>query len=157
MITFMVIAQAAVAQTERGSASEKKLTVTNFYAAVPDHQANNAVLAPTLENAEIYVLRNTGYAGWAVRFRTFMGERLLGKVSNKRYVKYEVPAGTHEFSMQFYGKSRRHSGLNLNVEAGKKYYLMMVLRYGLVINKLDAVEITAASGQELLRGLKPGK
>ncbi len=110
-----------------------------------------------VSQAEIIILRNTGISGSAVRFRSFLGNQLLGKIRNKRFDIYLVPAGNHEFSVQFSGKNKKAKGFNIVVEPGKKYYIMMVLKYGWFVNKLYAVEVIESSALRQMEGLKPMK
>ena len=152
MLAFMGIMGITMAQNQAWNQTTTIVSANNHLGEAADHPEAN-----TEPKAEIYVLRNTGIAGSAVRFRSFLNGELLGKINNKRYEKYEVAAGSHEFSVQFSGKKKKQKGFTINVEPGKKYYLMMVIQYGWFVNKLYAVEVSESSAERLMKPLKPTK
>lgn len=116
--------------------------------------------APTEEKkGEIIFIRDTGFSGCAIAFRTFIDANLVSKINNKRFTKHSVEAGTHEFSTQFYGKKHKTKTLtsNINVEAGKTHYVLLVNITRFWTAKLYAVEITEASAQFWLEKVKEDK
>jgi len=105
---------------------------------------------------EIIFIRNTGIYGSGIAFRTFINENLASRINNKCFTKHIVEAGEYDLSTQFYGKKRRKKAQTskINVEAGKTHYILLVYRMGFWVNKLNAVEITEASAQPWLEGIK---
>jgi Protein of unknown function (DUF2846) len=152
MLAFLGILDTTMAQNQAWNQTTASVSANNHLGEASDQPEVN-----TESKAEIYVLRNTGIAGSAVRFRSFLNGELLGKIHNKRLEKYEITAGSHEFSVQFHGKKKRQKGFTINVEPGKKYYLMMVIQYGWFVNKLYAVEVSESSAERIMKPLKSNK
>ena len=108
------------------------------------------------DEGEVYFLRSTGVYGFGISFKTFLNGESACRINNNRFSKHTVKAGTHHFSVQYYGKRpwAQVPVEDITVKPGEKKYILICQHIGLVQNKLFGVEITPAVGQKILNGLK---
>lgn len=106
--------------------------------------------------AKVYFMRSTGFQGSAQGFTTFIDDRIVCKLNNKRYSVHEVEPGLHQFSVQFAGKQSKEKAerIEINVEAGKTYYIQLIFQTGLIKNNLYCQEVTASSALTMLDKMK---
>lgn len=102
---------------------------------------------------KVYFIRHTGYEGSAVAFKTVIDGEVACKLRNKRYSIHEVAPGAHGFTVQFSGK--QSDPVQINVEAGKTYYVYMILQNGVARTALYCVELTENSAQKFLAECTP--
>jgi hypothetical protein len=104
----------------------------------------------------VYFLRNTGFAGSAAAFKTFIDDKFLCRLNNKRYTIHTVPSGKHSFSVQFGGTTLKEKAerFELNLEPGKTYYIRVVFKTGAFVNNVYCEEITESSAKNEMGKLK---
>ena len=102
--------------------------------------------------ARVYFIRLTGFQGSATAFTAFIDQQLVCKLNNKKYSVHQVEAGEHNFSVQFAGKQSKAKAeqIQINVEAGKTYYIQMIFQSGMVKNNLYCQEVTENSAKTIL-------
>lgn len=102
------------------------------------------------ETGKIYFLRSTGFAGSAQAFKTFIDEKFVCKLNNKKYSIHEVPVGKHKCSVQFGGKESKEGAekFEVEVEPGKITYIELVFETGLWVNNIYCEEITENSAKQ---------
>lgn len=85
--------------------------------------ANDSIGNPST----IYFLRKSGYSGSMVGYEIFIDENSICKLNNSKFITRELPPGTHNFSVQFYGKTSKTKAekLEINCEAGQTYYIQV--------------------------------
>ncbi len=117
--------------------------------AISDSNSNS-------QNAKVYFLRSTGFQGSAQGFTTFIDDKVVCKLNNKRYSLHEVPSGTHNFSVQFAGKNSKEKAerVEIEMEAGKTYYIQLIFQTGLLKNNLYCQEVTKSSAKTMMDKLK---
>jgi hypothetical protein len=110
----------------------------------------------TKENAKVYFLRSTGFQGSAQGFTTFIDDKVVCKLNNKRFSIHEVAPGTHQFSVQFAGKNSKEKAerIEIELEAGKTYYIQLIFQTGLIKNNLYCQEVTKSSAKTMMDKLK---
>ena len=108
------------------------------------------------QNAKVYFLRSTGFQGSAQGFTTFIDDKVVCKLNNKRYSIHEVTPGTHYFSVQFAGKNSKEKAerIEIELEAGKIYYIQLIFQTGLLKNNLYCQEVTKSSAITMMDKLK---
>lgn len=113
----------------------------------------------TKQNGKVYFMRSTGFSGSAQGYTVFIDDIVVCKLNNKRYAIHEVARGTHRFSVQFAGKSSKEKAerIEINIEAGKTYYIQLVSQSGLLKNNLYCQEVTENSARTVLSNLKEDK
>ena len=97
----------------------------------------------------VYFIRSTGFQGSAVAITAFVDGNFVCKLNNKKYSVHKVMPGERIFSVQFAGKSAKESAeqIRINIEAGKSYYIQMILQTGLFVNNLYCQEVTENSAK----------
>jgi hypothetical protein len=110
-------------------------------------------------DATVYFMRYTGYQGSAISFTTFIDGQLVCKLNNKSFSTHKVTEGKHTFAVQFAGKEAKEKAelITINVEAGKTYYIQLILQNGLWVNNLYCQEVTESSAQTIFPKLKEDK
>ena len=108
------------------------------------------------QNAKVYFLRSTGFQGSAQGFTTFIDDKVVCKLNNKRYSIHEVTPGMHNFSVQFAGKNSKEKAerIEIELEAGKIYYIQLIFQTGLLKNNLYCQEVTKSSAKTMMDKLK---
>ncbi len=102
--------------------------------------------------AQVYFIRSTGFQGSATAFTAFIDEQLVCKLNNKKYSVHQIEVGEHSFSVQFAGKQSKAKAekIQINVEAGKTYYIQMIFQSGMIKNNLYCQEVTENSAKTVL-------
>jgi len=108
---------------------------------------------------KVYFIRSTGFAGSAGPFTTFIDDKLVCKLNNKRYSIHEVSAGEHSFSVQFTGSKSKEKAerITIDVEAGKTYYIQLIFQAGMLKNNVYCQEVTASSAKTVLSACEEDK
>ena len=103
-------------------------------------------------NGLVYFIRGKGFAGSATAFSAIIDDTLVCKLNNRRYSVHQVSPGRHEFKAQFGGKKGKKKAeiAVIDVEAGKTYYIQMVMQASFFVNDLTAQEITRNSALRLM-------
>lgn len=113
-----------------------------------------SAIAASAQNkyAQVYFIRSTGFQGSATAFTAFIDEQLVCKLNNKKYSVHQIEVGEHSFSVQFAGKQSKAKAeqIQINVEAGKTYYIQMIFQSGMVKNNLYCQEVTENSAKTIL-------
>jgi len=103
---------------------------------------------PNEDAAIIYVVRNSS-VGLAIKFWAFADDDFLGVSRGKSYFFAEVPPGRHTF----WSKAENVSALDLEVKAGRTYFLKQGVRIGLGKARVKLVQIDEAEGRKLINKL----
>jgi phosphorylcholine metabolism protein LicD len=108
------------------------------------------------QNGKVYLMRSEGFQAPAAAFNVFVDQKLVGRLSNKKFSIHEVKPGKHTFSIQFAGKkpSEKAEKIEEQIEAGKTYYIQVNFKHGIFKNKLHFKEVDESSAKKLLPGLK---
>ena len=112
--------------------------------------------APDPAPAKVIFMRSTGYVGSATSFNAFIDENMVCRLNNKRFSTHLVTPGEHHFSVQFAGKESKVKAerIVINTEAGKTYYIQLILQQGLVTANVFCQEVTQNSANLLLPKMK---
>jgi hypothetical protein len=126
---------------------EKDIKVTSEQTTL-----NDATTIKNNENAQVYFIRSTGFAGSMSAFTAFIDQELVCRLNNKKYSIHEVSPGEHYFTVQFAGNKAKNKAepILINVEAGKTYYIQMVFQTGAFKNNLYCQEVTENSANTIL-------
>jgi len=117
--------------------------------------AQNDTTQAASSTAKIYFIRETGFAGSAINFRAKINDSIVCKMSNKRYSIHDIAPGTYTFYVTTWDMpNNKKNGMELQVEAGKSYYLRMVLKQRFFENVIYYQEITENSAAPLLAKCK---
>src|SRR5688572_33310832 len=113
----------------------------------------------TAGQGTVYFMRTTGYNGSAVAFTVFMDDVILCRINNKRFSVHSVAPGKHFFSSQFAGKKSKEKAekIEIDIEAGKTYYIQLIFQGGALVNNLYCQEVTENSAKKVLPALQQDK
>ena len=108
------------------------------------------------KNGKVYFMRSEGFQAPAVPFNLFIDQKIAGRLSNKRFSIHDVKPGNHTFSTQFAGKNAKDKAekIEVQVEAGKIYYIQVNFQHGFFKNKLHFKEVKEDEAKKVLPGLK---
>jgi len=93
-------------------------------------QVHTAAQAP----ATVYIIRSTGFIASMVNFSVVINDLIYCKLGNKRYSILELKPGVQTLYIVDWAspKPKQRYGLNMYLEAGKTYYLQMVMKEKLI-------------------------
>lgn len=111
-------------------------------ARVPMASTERNALAKTFvvnpDKANIYIYRNEGTFGAAIKFDLEIDGKLIGKTAGSTFAAVEIEPGKHTIM----GKAENDSALEIVAQAGKNYFIRQELSFGFITarNKLQLVE-----------------
>lgn len=131
------------------------LVIFFFFSLVSSAQTENTPSAES-ENGTVFLMRSTGFTGSAVAFNVFIDDILVCRLMNNSYSAHLISPGKHDFSAQFSGKKAKEKAerLEINIEAGKKYYIQLAFEGGAFVNNVYCQEITENSAKQSFKKLK---
>jgi len=94
--------------------------------------------------ATVYIYRGGQFFGSALNYAIFANEEMVCKLSNNRYIEYKAKPGklsltAHRGGVEIF---KKETGLDLNVEAGKKYYVKGDQKSSITRTRLELSEVT---------------
>ncbi|WP_460937205.1 DUF2846 domain-containing protein [Spirosoma humi] len=100
--------------------------------------------ASTDDFATVYIYRGGQFFGSALNYAIFANEVMICKLSNNRYIEYKAKPGklsltAHRGGVELF---KKETGLDLNVEAGKKYYVKSDQKSSITRTRLELSEVT---------------
>ncbi len=100
----------------------------------------------------VYFLRGKNHAWSYLAFSALVDEDRVCKLNNRRYSMHEVAVGEHNFRVQVGGKKGKKKAeiTTINVEAGKTYYLQMIMHANYWWTNVYPQEITRNGALRLL-------
>ncbi|MFD1314770.1 DUF2846 domain-containing protein [Namhaeicola litoreus] len=101
----------------------------------------------------VYFIRGKGHAGSATAFSAIIDDERVCNLNNRRYSAHQVEPGVHQFKAQFGGKKGKEKAevAEIEIEAGKTYYIQMSMQMSFWVNDLSAVEITRNTALRLVK------
>ena len=103
----------------------------------------------TEETAVIYVVR-PAFVGKAVKSWAFVDQKPMGANKGKHYTFGLVDTGRH----LFWAKAENISALEIDIEAGKTYYLKQKIKVGAMKARVKIMEIDEADGKAAIEKCK---
>ncbi|MBU0764394.1 MAG: DUF2846 domain-containing protein [Bacteroidetes bacterium] len=102
--------------------------------------------------AKVYVLRPSRL-GFAMGVKVFCNDKLIGKTKGGKFLEWELDPGTYTIL----SKAENAATIELNVEAGKEYFLKQIIFPGFwrARNKIEVVE--EAQARQDIQTCKPVK
>lgn len=130
-----VLAVIATLSLISGCASVKTAELAEMPTVKPDH-------------ALVYVFRESAFAGAAVSYDVYLGEKKVGGLTNGSFFFVDVAPGEH----RFWAKTEAEDEVTIKAEAGKTYYIQGEVDIGVLVGQPDLTEVSEAAGQEALKG-----
>ena len=100
---------------------------------------------PAPDKALVYFVR-PAFKGKAIKFWAMSDEQALGVTKGKTYIWAYVEPGKH----LFWSKGENISALELEVEAGKTYYLFQKVKFGAMKARVSLAPMTEVEAQEAI-------
>lgn len=111
------------------------------------------------ETATVFIARKKIYTGYYGPIKVFMDGKLICRINNNQYSIHNVPTGQHKFSVQWEGKNAKEGaseeGIDVDVEAGKEYYIKTNREDRGIKSILILQEVTANTWKKVKEGLDP--
>lgn len=115
-------------------------------------------LARKNATVKVYLFRSTGFAASAIGFQVFQDGQVVGRISNKEYLSFDVLPGRHSFGAQD-GRSteiKRKTELT-EIDVLPETPVFLEVDYNKWNGDLDVVTITKEKAKEYFEKLKPGE
>jgi len=112
-------------------------------------QEERVYAEPTEDTAVVYVVRPASL-GKAVKSWTFVGQEPIGANKGKHYTFATVEPGKH----LFWARAENTSAIELDIEAGKTYYLKQKVKMGGIKARVKLLEIDETEGRAALEKCK---
>lgn len=111
---------------------------------------------PNSPSGLVYFLRGKNHAWSYMAFSAIVDGNRVCKLNNRRYSSCELEPGSHDFKVQVGGKKgkRKAEIITINIEAGKTYYLQMVMHANFWWSNVYPQEITRNGALRLLESDK---
>lgn len=92
-------------------------------------------------------------------YKLLVDREFLCSIEEKRYSTHFLPPGKHAFSAQIGGKESKKNAeqLEIEMEAGKTYYVELAWEHNLLYPNIYCIEITENSAKKILGKLKRSK
>lgn len=92
----------------------------------------------------VYVYRGGQFFGSALNYAIFANGERICKLSNNKYIEYKAKPGklsvtAHRGGMEVF---KKETGLEMDVEAGKSYYIKGDLKSSIMRTRLELSEVT---------------
>jgi hypothetical protein len=114
---------------------------------------STSVLKPTKEEALVYVVR-PAKMGFLVLFSISCDGAPMGTTKGKQYIYGLMKPGTHKLLAT---GGEKDAELEINVEAGKTYYIEQKIKMGVVLARTRLELLNVEEGRKALAKCKPGK
>ena len=115
-------------------------------------------LPATLAHADfatVYIYRSGQFMGSGTNYAIFANGEKICKLSNNRYIEYKAKPGKLTLSVHVGGVGvfKKETGLDLDVEAGKKYYVKGDQKSSITRVRLDLSEVTENTAKRDMSGM----
>ncbi|MFD2571513.1 DUF2846 domain-containing protein [Spirosoma soli] len=106
------------------------------------NQSTESIASP--DYATVYIYRGGQFFGSGLNYSIFANGEKICKLSNNRYIEYKAKPGKLSLTAQRGGIEvfKRETGLDLDVEAGKKYYVRGDQKSSITRTRLEMSEVT---------------
>ena len=111
------------------------------------------------QTGKVYFMRSDVFPPLAGTYIVFIDDARVCGINNQRFSIHNVTPGTHVVSSQILGNKpgKKTDKDKIQVEAGKAYYVRVMYKHGVFMNKLKCKEIDEDSAKKLLSKLKEVK
>ncbi|GAB2517579.1 DUF2846 domain-containing protein [Spirosoma aerophilum] len=105
---------------------------------------SSLAVRPHDDFASIYIYRGRQYFGSALNYALFANGEKICKLSNNRFIEYKTKPGKLSLTAHTGGVGliKKETGLDLTVEAGKKYYVKGDQKTSLIRTRLELLEVS---------------
>ncbi|MBD2756447.1 DUF2846 domain-containing protein [Spirosoma validum] len=110
---------------------------------------------PTADFATVYIYRGGQFFGSGLNYAIYANGEKICKLSNNRYIEYKVKPGTLSLTARNGGIEvfKKETGIDLEIEAGKKYYVRGDLKTSITRSRLEMSEVTENTAKRDMNGM----
>ena len=102
--------------------------------------------APSADDtmATVYIYRGGQFMGALANYAVYVNGEKICKLSNERYIEYQAKPGTLTLMAKNGGVEvfKKETGLDLTVEAGRKYYVRGDIKASITRARMELSEVT---------------
>ncbi|GAB2584730.1 DUF2846 domain-containing protein [Spirosoma areae] len=105
--------------------------------------------------ATVYIYRGGQFFGSGLNYAIFANGERICKLSNNRYIEYKAKPGklsltAHRGGVEIF---KKETGLDMDVEAGKKYYVKGDQKSSITRTRLELSEVTESTAKRDMTGM----
>ena len=134
------------------------VTVALAFATMSNVKAvrTSAGSMPNADSSFIYIYRGGQFVGSLTNFAIWVDDQKLCKISNGRYFKVPVKPGSHNISAKRggIGIGKKETEVEVDVEAGKSYYISCSMKSSITRVRLVMEEVVAKTGIRDIENMK---
>ena len=111
---------------------------------------------PDTDSAFIYIYRGGSFSGSLTNFIIYVDDQRLCKLSNKRYFKVPLKAGSHMISAKRGGATldKKETEVEVDAENGKSYYISCSVKTTVTRVRLIMEEVVERTGLKDISEMK---
>lgn len=117
---------------------------------------SNSISTPThADFATVYIYRGGQFFGATLNYAIFANGEMVCKLSNNRYIEYKANPGklsltAHRGGLEVF---KKETGLEIDVEAGKNYYVKGDQKSSITRTRLELSEVTESTAKRDMNGM----
>jgi hypothetical protein len=106
--------------------------------------------------AKLVIYRDKQFAGSALNFALYINDVKLCKISNNRFIEWEVDPGEVVLNAKRGGIEafKKKTGITLDAEAGATYYIRCDLQSSLMRTRMEMSEVTKNTADRDMEGMQ---
>ncbi|GAB4027170.1 DUF2846 domain-containing protein [Spirosoma koreense] len=118
-------------------------------------RSDSLIAPPTDDFATVYVYRGGQFLGSGINYSIFANGEKICKLSNNRFLEYKVKPGKLALTARNGGVEvfKKETGLDLDVEAGKKYFVRGDIKSSITRARLELSEVTENTAKRDMSGM----
>jgi len=118
-------------------------------------RSDSVSLKPTDDFATIYIYRGGQFFGSALNYSIYVNGEKICKLSNNKYIEYKAKPGKLSITAQRGGVElfKRETELELETEAGKKYYVKGDIKSSITRTRLEMSEVTESTAKRDMKDM----
>lgn len=107
------------------------------------------------DEATVYIYRGGQFFAAAINYSIYANGEKICKLSNNKYIEYSAKPGKLSLTALRGGVEvfKRETGIDLDVEAGKKYYVKGEVKSSIMRTRLELSEVTENTAKRDMNGL----
>ena len=116
---------------------------------------SKAPIASNTEEATIYIYRDGQFMSAGANWSMFVDEKKVCKLSNNKFIKVTVSKGKHVISSKIGGVGllKKETELELEVKAGKSYYVACNVKQSITRTRLELMEVTKSTAEKQMKDM----
>jgi len=105
---------------------------------------------PAEDMATVYIYRVGQFGAAAANWSIWTDDTKICKLSNNKFIKHQVKPGKHVYNAKVGGIGilKKETGIEIEAEAGKSYYIACNVKQSITRTRLELVEVTKSSADK---------